>query len=141
MTTVTDGGTSSVAVIIVAGGKGSRMGGNENKLFLPLGDSCILGETLRVWQGISQVGQIVVVCADGEREIVSNLCRKQQITKAVLPVIGGKELIYAARGIITRTYESMFPLLGTAMIYLVMVLIFSWLQGKLEKKLRQSDRR
>ena len=91
MTTVTDGGTSSVAVIIVAGGKGSRMGGNENKLFLPLGDSCILGETLRVWQGISQVGQIVVVCADGEREIVSNLCRKQQITKAVLPVIGGKE--------------------------------------------------
>ncbi len=60
---------------------------------------------------------------------------------SLISIIGGKELIYAARGIITRTYESMFPLLGTAMIYLVMVLIFSWLQGKLEKKLRQSDRR
>ena len=91
MSEVTYDAAPSVAVIIVAGGKGSRMGGNENKLFLPLGDSCILGETLRVWQGISQVGQSVVVCADGEREIVSNLCRKQQITKAVLPVIGGKE--------------------------------------------------
>ena len=35
----------------------------------------------------------------------------------------------------------MFPLIGTAVIYLVLVIIFTWLQGKLERRLRQSDRR
>lgn len=59
---------------------------------------------------------------------------------SLISVIGGKELVYAAQGIITRTYESMFPLLGCAAIYLALVLIFSWLQGKLERRLRQSDR-
>ena len=39
------------------------------------------------------------------------------------------------------TYEQMFPLLGTAAIYLVLVMIFTWLLGKLERRLRQSDRR
>ncbi len=60
---------------------------------------------------------------------------------SLISVIGGKELVYAAQGIITRTYESMFPLLGTAVIYLVMVMVFTWIQSKLERRLRQSDRR
>ena len=60
---------------------------------------------------------------------------------SLIPVIGGKELLYAARGVMNRTYEQMFPLLGTACIYLVLVIIFSWLLGKLERRLRQSDRR
>ncbi len=58
---------------------------------------------------------------------------------ALIYTIGGKELVYAANAISTRTYEQMFPLLGTASIYLVMVLIFTWLQTKLERRLRQSD--
>ena len=40
-----------------------------------------------------------------------------------------------------RTYEAMFPLLGIAAIYLVLVMIFTWLLGKLERRLAQSDRR
>ena len=60
---------------------------------------------------------------------------------SLITVIGGKELLYAAQGIITRTYEAMFPLLGTAGVYLVLVLILSALQGRLERRLRQSDRR
>ncbi len=60
---------------------------------------------------------------------------------SLITVIGGKELLYAAQGVMNRTWEQMFPLVGTACIYLVMVLIFSWLQGKLERRLRQSDRR
>ena len=60
---------------------------------------------------------------------------------SLITVIGGKELLYAARGVMNRTYEQMFPLLGTAVIYLVLVIIFSWLLGKLERRLRQSDRR
>ena len=60
---------------------------------------------------------------------------------SLISVIGGKELLKAAQGIYGRTYEQMFPLIGTACIYLVLVLIFSWLQGKLERRMRQSDRR
>lgn len=60
---------------------------------------------------------------------------------SLITVIGGKELLYAAQGIMNRTYEAMFPLVGTACIYLVLVLIFTWLLGKLERRLAQSDRR
>ena len=35
----------------------------------------------------------------------------------------------------------MYPYLITAVMYLIMVLIFTWLQDKLERRLRQSDRR
>ena len=59
---------------------------------------------------------------------------------SLISVIAGKEIVYFARAIITKTYEPMFPYLITAAMYLIMVLIFSWLQGKLERRLRQSDR-
>ena len=58
---------------------------------------------------------------------------------SLISVIGGKELLYAARGIISRTYESMFPLFGAAIVYLLLVMLFPWLLGKLERRLRQSD--
>ena len=60
---------------------------------------------------------------------------------ALIYTIGGEELVYAAKAISSRTYEQMFPLVGTAVIYLVLVLIFTWLQSILERRLRQSDRR
>ena len=60
---------------------------------------------------------------------------------SLITVIGGKELLYAAQGIYNRTYEQMFHLIGTAALYLVLVIILSWLLGKLERRLRQSDRR
>ena len=60
---------------------------------------------------------------------------------SLITVIGGKELLYAAQDIYNRTYEQMFPLIGTAALYLVLVIILSWLLGKLERRLRQSDRR
>ena len=60
---------------------------------------------------------------------------------SLITVIGGKELLYAAQGIYNRTYEQMFPLLGIACIYLLLVCVLSWLLGKLERRLRQGDRR
>ena len=60
---------------------------------------------------------------------------------SLISVIGGKELVYAARGIISRTYEAMFPFFGTAVIYLVLVMAFTWLLGIFERRLRASDLR
>ncbi len=60
---------------------------------------------------------------------------------SLITVIGGKEMVYAAQAIYGRTYEQMFPLIGIACIYLVLVMILSWLLSILERRLRQSDRR
>ena len=60
---------------------------------------------------------------------------------SLITVIGGKELLYAAQGIYGRTYEQMFPLIGIACMYLALVMVFSALQSRLERRLRQSDRR
>ena len=60
---------------------------------------------------------------------------------ALINIIGGKELVYAAKAVGSKTYDVMYPYLGIAVIYLVMVMLLTWLQGKLERRLRQSDRR
>lgn len=60
---------------------------------------------------------------------------------ALITVIGGKELLYAAQAVGAKTYSVMFPYIGTAVIYLVLVMCMTWLQGKLERRLRQSDKR
>ena len=38
-----------------------------------------------------------------------------------------------------RTYSAFMPLIAVALIYLVMVIFFTWLVGKLERRLRSSD--
>ena len=60
---------------------------------------------------------------------------------SLISAISGKEILYFAKAINSRTYEYMFPLYITALMYLIMVMIFSALQSKLERRLRQSDRR
>ena len=59
---------------------------------------------------------------------------------SLITVIGGKELLYAAQGIMNRTYEAMYPLLGVALIYLVLVMLFTRLLAMFERRLAQSDR-
>ena len=60
---------------------------------------------------------------------------------SLISVIGGQELLYAAKGVVSRTYEAMFPYIGAALIYLILVMIFTWLLGIFERRLRASDRR
>ena len=39
-----------------------------------------------------------------------------------------------------RTFEAFMPLLAVALVYLILVVFFSWLVGKLERKLRSSEK-
>ena len=59
---------------------------------------------------------------------------------SLITVIGGKELVDAAQAIYNRTYEQMFPLLGVACIYLVVVMVLQFLLNILERRMRQGDR-
>mgnify|MGYP005878716119 CR=1 FL=1 len=59
---------------------------------------------------------------------------------SLITVIGGKEMLYAAQAIYAKTYAPMMPLVGTAILYLIVVVLFTWLLGILERRLRDSER-
>ncbi len=60
---------------------------------------------------------------------------------SLVSAIGGAELIYYAKAVGAKTFDVMYPYLGIACMYLAVVMLLTWLQGKLERRLRQSDRR
>ena len=60
---------------------------------------------------------------------------------SLVSAIGGTELVYYAQAVGAKTYEYMYPYLGIAEMYLVIVMILTWLLVILERRLRQSDRR
>ena len=50
-----------------------------------------------------------------------------------------QDLTKGAYIIIGRTYSAFMPLIAIALIYLTLVMFFTWLVGKLERRLRNSD--
>ena len=50
-----------------------------------------------------------------------------------------QDLTYVGNLIRSRTYEAFFPLITVALIYLIIVLLLTFLQKKLERRLRNSD--
>ncbi|MBR2454607.1 MAG: amino acid ABC transporter permease [Clostridia bacterium] len=59
---------------------------------------------------------------------------------SVAGYVGVIDLTKAGNTIAGRTFEYFIPLLSVAVIYLVLVMILSWLVGILERRLRKSDR-
>lgn len=58
---------------------------------------------------------------------------------SVAGYVAVQDLTYVANLIRSRTYEAFFPLITTAVIYLVLVMILTFFLGKLERRLRNSD--
>jgi ABC-type amino acid transport system permease subunit len=50
-----------------------------------------------------------------------------------------QDLTKGAYIIIGRTYSAFMPLIAIALIYLILVMFFTWLVGRLERRLRSSD--
>lgn len=59
---------------------------------------------------------------------------------SLVTVLGVVDLNKAATQIGARTYDYFMPMIGAALIYLTIVIILTWLQGILERRLRRSDR-
>jgi len=59
---------------------------------------------------------------------------------AVVGYVAVKDLTKGADIIRGRTFSPFMPLFGAALIYLVFVMFFSWIVGKLERRLRTSER-
>ena len=59
---------------------------------------------------------------------------------AIAGYVGLTDLTRAANIVRGVAYVDFLPLLGVAVIYLVLVMFFTWLMGKLERRLRNSER-
>lgn len=68
------------SVIIVAGGKGTRMGSELPKQFLPLAGVPILMYTLMAFKKYDEKIEIIVVLPRGEQQYWKQLCQEQHFT-------------------------------------------------------------
>ena len=60
---------------------------------------------------------------------------------SVVTVIGLRDLTKGAMIVQAKTYQALVPYVAIAAIYLVIVMFLTWVMGKLERRLRQSDLR
>ena len=80
-----------VSAIIVAAGKGTRMGAKGDKILLELGGCPIVAHT---WQRFDEAGcidEIVMVVREGMQATFRELGERYQFRKKVALVVGGKE--------------------------------------------------
>src|SRR5207245_8483219 len=79
------------SAIIVAAGKGTRMGPKVDKLFLELNDCPIVAHTWRAFDLAGCIDEIVLVVRDGMQAAFAELGQKFQFTKPSRVVAGGQE--------------------------------------------------
>lgn len=80
-----------LGVIIVAAGKGKRMGSRESKQFIPLGDKPILVHTLEVFQQMDEIHAMALVVSEEQRTRCSGYLERYGLHKVEAIVTGGKE--------------------------------------------------
>ncbi len=80
-----------VSAIIVAAGKGTRMGAQVDKLFLELDGCPIVAHTWRRFDEAGCIDEILLVVRDGMQTALAELSAKHQFRKPFRFVVGGKE--------------------------------------------------
>lgn len=81
----------TVTAVIVAGGRGRRMGADINKVFLPLDGAEILAHTLRAFELCPDIDDIVVVTGEADIEKVRIMAEREDFKKLSDIVPGGAE--------------------------------------------------
>ncbi len=79
------------SAIIVAAGKGTRMGPHVDKLFLPLNGLPVVAHTWRRFDDSAAIDEIVLVIRDGQQQAFSDLGRQLGTQKPFRLILGGKE--------------------------------------------------
>lgn len=82
---------SQLGVVVVAAGKGSRMGTTESKQYLHLNGKPILVHTLALFERIAEVDTIVLVTGAEDVERCRGYAERYRLTKVRHIVAGGKE--------------------------------------------------
>jgi len=80
-----------ISAIIVAAGKGTRMGPKVDKLFLELGGCPIVAHTWRQFDEAGCIDEIVLVVRDGIQAAFREIAERHLLRKRFELVVGGKE--------------------------------------------------
>jgi 2-C-methyl-D-erythritol 4-phosphate cytidylyltransferase len=79
------------SAIIVAAGKGTRMGPNVDKLFLELNGCPVVAHTWRRFDDCRDIAEVIMVVRDGMQDAFSDLARNHRFNKKFQLVPGGME--------------------------------------------------
>jgi 2-C-methyl-D-erythritol 4-phosphate cytidylyltransferase len=79
------------SAIIVAAGKGTRMGPKLDKLFLQLNGCPVVAHTWRRFDESRDISEIIMVVRDGMQDAFTDLAQKHGFNKKFQLVSGGKE--------------------------------------------------
>ncbi|MDU6769986.1 MAG: 2-C-methyl-D-erythritol 4-phosphate cytidylyltransferase, partial [Veillonella sp.] len=82
---------SKVSCIVLAAGAGRRMGHDENKIFIKLGQKSIIQWTLSHINQVKAVSEVILVVADGEASYMEQHIASLGLSKSIKIVTGGKE--------------------------------------------------
>ncbi len=80
-----------VSAIIVAGGKGSRMGAEKNKIFLNVLGKEVITRTIGVFEDCVCIDEIIVVTGNDDIELVREIVSRERFKKISHITEGGKE--------------------------------------------------
>ena len=83
--------------LVVAAGKGTRLGGDRPKQFLELGGVPIIIHTLRQFECSKQVDEVIAVLPADETAGFESLARKFELTKARRAITGGASRAQSVR--------------------------------------------
>ena len=84
-------------VIIVAGGKGLRMGSDIPKQFLPIGGKPVLMRTLERFRAYSEDLQIILVLPKAQQEYWQELCHEYNLNVEYLLADGGETRFHSVQ--------------------------------------------
>ena len=84
-------------VIIVAGGKGLRMGSDVPKQFLPIGGKPVLMRTLERFREYSPALQIILVLPKAQQDYWKELCQKHNFTVVYQLADGGETRFHSVQ--------------------------------------------
>jgi 2-C-methyl-D-erythritol 4-phosphate cytidylyltransferase len=79
------------SAVIVAAGKGTRMGPDVDKLFLEVAGRPVVAHTWQRFNDAPSIDEIIVVVRDGMQTAFAELARQFQLTKPHRIVVGGRE--------------------------------------------------
>lgn len=95
----------TVTAVVLVAGNSTRYGQNRNKNFEILNGKMVLEYSLDAFYTNNYIDNIIIVCKEDEKEIISKIINERSFKKQVTYVIGGKTRQESVYNAIINTYS------------------------------------